>query len=109
LPNSSLDAVTITNTGGVTVTGDAAKGNRMNITEKHWKSSAERRAGHKVIVAPWIARVHDVRLFQTAEGEWMIVNGDSNPMPATDYEVSLWLQAEESRQNLAEAKAVSGD
>jgi hypothetical protein len=49
----------------------------------------------------WEARrVKIKRLFRNNLGEWMVELVGGNPMPATDVEVSLWVELEEMRERI---------
>ena len=53
----------------------------------------------------WTARRQKVRLFQDNNGEWFIRGQSGRGIPATDWEVSLWLELlEEKALRRLEAK-----
>lgn len=54
---------------------------------------------------PWKARRKHVKLEQDGIGEWYIIIEDGNPIKATDVEVSLWLDLQETRRALQLARA----
>lgn len=55
---------------------------------------------------PWNARRSSVRLEKREHGEWWIRTPDGAGIPATDFEVSLWLELQDTRRALA---AATGD
>jgi hypothetical protein len=69
---------------------------KFNITEKHLENSgrSKQEKGEKP-KKPWNARRSKVRLEQNEIGEWFVVIADGNPLPATDVEVSIWLELQE--------------
>jgi hypothetical protein len=69
----------------------------MNQTEQHRLNSAAARQGKQAaVVMAREAQIVDVRLVKASLG-WQIIINKGHPMPATDAEVSLWLQLQEAR------------
>lgn len=67
------------------------------------QKAAEARAKTQPAPKPWQAKRHAVRLAQDKRGEWWIYAESGAGIPATDFEVSLWLDLCECRQALGQA------
>ena len=74
----------------------------MVIKDYHRKNAGEARQGVQRMVQPYEAQVRKIQLKQKSSGQWEVVSNSGNPVPATDYEVSLWFELVDARTKIAE-------
>jgi hypothetical protein len=66
-------------------------------TATHKANSAASHKGTPAPVLKWIAKRHKCRLEQDARGNWwLFINSSEHGIPASDVEVSLWLDLQEA-------------
>lgn len=71
---------------------------KTNHTASHIENSRLAKRGLKPGPLPWKPRRHQVSLSQDESGAWWAhINGSTTGIPATDVEISLWLDLQEAQ------------
>lgn len=69
----------------------------------HKENAKLARQGKKAAGPEWQAKHWQVRLEQDENSQWLVfINGGKNGLPASDVEVSLWLENQKLKEKLEE-------
>lgn len=73
------------------------KNYQSSVTAAHKENAKLARQGKKTASPGWIANRWQIRLEQDENRQWLVfINGGKNGLPASDVEVSLWLDLQEA-------------
>jgi len=67
------------------------------VVKRLMKKPDDKEGQEEVELIPWQARRQKIQLFQDDTGQWFIYGEARVVLPATDWQVSLWLELQEER------------